>query len=697
MKTPIRKVILTAFSGALLLGAVSFGLSKGFSNVQKTGQVLAASSLPGSTYTNHDGDTYYSSIGADLTGTKLLDALNSLNSSKRKTTVGYSGMGTTPSGLFRYTDYDPNTVQYDSNNQPYGTKLLTFYSATSASSGMNREHVWPKSHGGNSVENDIHMPRPTLEKENGSRQNEFYVTGQTGGNKGWDPAMESFGLESYRGDSARIIFYCAIANKNLSLTELAYHYSTNDNRDNMMGKLSHMLQWNIDNPVTERERNRNEGAEYLQGNRNPFIDHPEYACKIWGNANEETKKVCKSQVQEVTLDYITASGSFKKEYTEGDTFDPTGIIVIATYTDGSTKDVTSSVRWSPTTLSVGTTQVVGTYTENGVSRTVTLKTLTVHPAGQEEEDVTNVIVTPNEANLKVGESIKLDVIVLPNNAVNKKVVYSSNHSDIASVDTNGNVTANAIGTAEITVKSMQNAEIFAKCRITVTKASDAKIERIIVTTEPLKTRYYVGQEFNPYGIIVEAEYDDNSTEIITNKVSYEVNTTVPNQTAPVDVKYRDFSARFFIEVVVGEPDAEEKAVDYTYEFSETMDKYMMDISEVTETSWQIVGSKYETLDNETKEIFRTATYLVEKKHSTKALTNDEIIDCVKTYDKVLIEKPDFDNFMGRNIGPSNPTFDTGNLILILCLIGFGLLVVIIVAIVIPVAIHKKHKKTKTRI
>lgn len=241
---------------------------------------------------SQETDTYYANISTSATGDSLLSSLRSLNSSKRKSTVGYSAMGTTPSGKFKYTDYDPATIKYDNNGQPYGTKLITFYSGNSASSGMNREHVWPKSHGGNLVDSDIHMPRPTLSAENGSRGNSFYVEGKCHSANGWDPAMESFADPTYRGDSARIIFYCCIANSSLSLIDSDYHETSNNNRDNMMGKLSDLLKWNLEYPVQDREQRRNSGAEYLQGNRNPFIDHPEYACKIWGNTNETTKSIC---------------------------------------------------------------------------------------------------------------------------------------------------------------------------------------------------------------------------------------------------------------------------------------------------------------------------------------------------------------------------------------------------------------------
>lgn len=221
-----------------------------------------------------DINSYYENINQNEYGNALLSELRTLNSLKRRSLVGYDPMGTSPAGQFKYTDYDPNTVQYDSNNQPYGTRITSFYSGSSITS-FNREHVWPDSHGGNKVENDIHMPRPTLQTENGSRGNSFYVEGMKDQTKGWDPATESFGVESYRGDSARIVFYCVIANSNLSLIDESYYSTSRKDNDNLMGKLSDLLKWNLKYPVNQREINRNNGAEYLQGNRNPFIDHPE--------------------------------------------------------------------------------------------------------------------------------------------------------------------------------------------------------------------------------------------------------------------------------------------------------------------------------------------------------------------------------------------------------------------------------------
>lgn len=276
---------------AVILGASTSAAI--FSSQTKTINKTEAVYTPGITYTNGDGATYYNGISSSLTGTSLLSALQSLNKTKRQKTIGYSSMGTSSSSsAYVYTDYKLGTAtQKDSNGQTYGTTIASFYSG-SATTSWNREHVWPNSHGGNAVEADIHMPRPTIPAENGSRGNSFYVEGKCSSTSGWDPAMESFGDASYRGDSARIIFYCVVAESKYQLIEADSHSTSNSNKDYMMGKLSDMLKWNIENPVTDREKARNEGAEYLQGNRNPFIDHPEYACKIWGNTNDKTKEIC---------------------------------------------------------------------------------------------------------------------------------------------------------------------------------------------------------------------------------------------------------------------------------------------------------------------------------------------------------------------------------------------------------------------
>lgn len=264
------------------------------------------------TYTNGDAATYYNSLDTTKTGNDFLKDLRTLNLTKRQSTVGYDSMGTTPSGQFKYTDYDPNYVQYDSNGQPYGTRISSFYTYTSAAS-WNREHVWPNSHGGGSKgdtgspypDADIHMPRPTISSENSSRGNSFFVEGMNHSSNGWDPYTAGYSAES-RGEAVRITFYCTLVNSKLILAPNDTSPSGTDpvtgqsyGSGHTMGNLETLIKWNINYAVTQREKNRNEGAEYLQGNRNPFVDHPEYACRIWGNVNSNIKSMCDAASWEV--------------------------------------------------------------------------------------------------------------------------------------------------------------------------------------------------------------------------------------------------------------------------------------------------------------------------------------------------------------------------------------------------------------
>ena len=224
-------------------------------------------------YTNVGVSTYYSGIDINDTGDALLTHLQALNKTKRQSLVGYDNMKT----KFELTDPGTSSGQ-----------VTSFYSGKSAkySGNMNREHVWPASRtvlgrGKDPLEDDIHMTRPTLTSENSSRGNSFFA--ESGA---WDPA--SFKNETYRGDAARIIFYCIVADPQLKLVD-----KTSDSTANhSMGKLSDLVKWHLEYTINSREKVRNDAAERLQGNRNPFIDHPEYVCRIWGKATTDIYNMC---------------------------------------------------------------------------------------------------------------------------------------------------------------------------------------------------------------------------------------------------------------------------------------------------------------------------------------------------------------------------------------------------------------------
>ena len=68
-----------------------------------------------------------------------------------------------------------------------------------------------------------------------------------------------------------------------SFADLEPNDTVNNGSAPFHGKLSVLLDWNNDDPVSSFEANRNDVIyDQYQHNRNPFIDHPEWADAIWG-------------------------------------------------------------------------------------------------------------------------------------------------------------------------------------------------------------------------------------------------------------------------------------------------------------------------------------------------------------------------------------------------------------------------------
>ncbi len=86
---------------------------------------------------------------------------------------------------------------------------------------------------------------------------------------------------------------------------------------------------------------------------------------------------------------------------------------------------------------------------------------------------TKIEITGSQAELKVGETLALGVNVTPSDAVNKLVEWSSDKEEVATVDSNGKVTAKAEGTVKITVKAKAVEGISATVTIKVVAAVQA--------------------------------------------------------------------------------------------------------------------------------------------------------------------------------------------------------------------------------
>ncbi|XBI62625.1 hypothetical protein VPH35_043208 [Triticum aestivum] len=176
------------------------------------------------------------------------------------------------------------------------------------SDGWNREHLWPRSYGLTRRPSltDLHNIRPADANVNSSRGNKYYGGCAATSKKCARPANREAAPDTetdserwappfqVRGDVARSLMYMAVSYGS-GQKDAAPHLELSDSpsiQRRRMGLLSALLQWNELDPPSRSEQRRNDRVCSLyQHNRNPFVDHPEYANLIWRNTPSKIPSV----------------------------------------------------------------------------------------------------------------------------------------------------------------------------------------------------------------------------------------------------------------------------------------------------------------------------------------------------------------------------------------------------------------------
>ena len=158
---------------------------------------------------------------------------------------------------------------------------------------FNREHSFPASWfgEGSPMKSDLHQVFPVDGYINGIRGSYPYgdvgyanYDAANGSMRGNSELCSYTGrvfepIDAYKGDVARAQLYMSIRYRGEDgdwSSSVATDGATLED-----WYLETMLAWHLLDPVSEKEQDRNEAIEDTQGNRNPFVDHPEYACGIW--------------------------------------------------------------------------------------------------------------------------------------------------------------------------------------------------------------------------------------------------------------------------------------------------------------------------------------------------------------------------------------------------------------------------------
>ena len=265
-------------------GNIDDGETEG--GVDDTGDIDAASSeftCAVETGANSDPTYYNSALGR--TGDSLRAALNSIISDSPEQ-FSYDEVW----DELRHSDEDP----CDANN------VILIYTGRSHlksdrdagqndSDSWNREHVWPKSHGfpsrSQAAYTDIHHLRPADRSVNSSRGHKDFDDGGALHHESPETFVDRDSWEprdAVKGDIARMIFYMAIRYEgDSSVPDLALVDEDTDSNEAQLGHLCTLLTWHRQDAVSNWEKRRNNRIHERQGNRNPFIDHPEWANDIW--------------------------------------------------------------------------------------------------------------------------------------------------------------------------------------------------------------------------------------------------------------------------------------------------------------------------------------------------------------------------------------------------------------------------------
>ena len=243
---------------------------------------------------------YYNNVDSKKNADNILNALYDIIDNH--TVIAYSGL----EPYYAQTDFYNDTLW-----DMYST--CTFYMShanvpqSAVCDGWNKEHLVCQSWlGSGPMVSDLFNVYPTDARINNLRSN--YPYGVVGGSfSGFSKDPDHHGLgklgtsttanigtvyepdDNYKGDFARSFFYMVARYRQNTLNSGNGSKMFTSNPTNLTAySLSFLLDWHRQDPVSQKEIDRNQAVYGIQHNRNPFIDYPELVEYIWGNRVGQT-------------------------------------------------------------------------------------------------------------------------------------------------------------------------------------------------------------------------------------------------------------------------------------------------------------------------------------------------------------------------------------------------------------------------
>ena len=187
----------------------------------------------------------------------------------------------------------------------YSGEKRYFGNKGSAVGGMNIEHSVAKSWWGGTNNNaycDLHHLNPSDQNANSRKSN--YPLGELT-SVSWDNGVTFVGkanidgssqnayepCDEYKGDFARVFMYMFTCYQDLTWEYTWMNYEKSTYPTLKPWAVALLLKWHKQDPVSEKEINRNNAVFAIQGNRNPYVDYPQLADYVWGDSVNYTFKL----------------------------------------------------------------------------------------------------------------------------------------------------------------------------------------------------------------------------------------------------------------------------------------------------------------------------------------------------------------------------------------------------------------------
>lgn len=187
----------------------------------------------------------------------------------------------------------------------YSNEKRYFGNKGVAVEGMNIEHSVAKSWWGGTNNNaycDLHHLNPSDQDANSRKSN--YPLGELT-SVTWDNGVTFVGkanidgssqnayepCDEYKGDFARVFMYMFTCYQDLTWEYTWMNYAQSAYPTLKPWAVALLLKWHKQDPVSEKEINRNNAVFAIQGNRNPYVDYPQLADYVWGDSVNYTFKL----------------------------------------------------------------------------------------------------------------------------------------------------------------------------------------------------------------------------------------------------------------------------------------------------------------------------------------------------------------------------------------------------------------------